>query len=92
MDFRGLSLKRGLSTLGIYESPNHFDIDAPRIGGYPDTIITSAEEMFKAMETGLVDFEGELFDFYWHEEDDKYIRDNITEFFKTYPDGIIQFG
>ena len=39
---------------GIYESADGYDIDEPRIGNYPDNIITSAEEMFKAMESGLI--------------------------------------
>ena len=43
---------------GIYESANGYDADEPRIGNYPDTIITSANEMFKAMEEGLIGYQG----------------------------------
>jgi hypothetical protein len=78
--------------LGIYKGADGFDTDEPRIGGYPKTIITSAEEMFRAMESGLIGWKGNLCNFYWDKSRDKRIRDNITNFFKTYPDGIIQFG
>jgi hypothetical protein len=77
---------------GIYEEANKYATDEPRIGGYPDTIIISAEEMFKAMETGLINWEGKHFNFYWDKEREDYIKKNITEFFETYPDGIIEFG
>ena len=77
---------------GIYESANSYDTDEPRIGNYPDTIITSADEMFKAMEEGLVGWKGHHCDFYWDESRDKKIRKNIIEFFKAHPDGIITFG
>ena len=77
---------------GIYGCANGYDTDEPRIGGYPDTIITSAEEMFKAMETGLIGWEGKHFNFYWDKERENYIRENITEFFEKHPDGIIEFG
>jgi hypothetical protein len=76
----------------LYERANGYCIDAPRIGGYPDTVIKSAEEMFKAMETGLVNWEGKHFNFYWDKNEEDYIRKNITNFFKAHPDGIITFG
>jgi len=76
----------------IFISAVGYDTDEPRIGGYPDTIIKSADEMFKAMETGLVNWEGKHFDFYWDEERENYIRSNITKFFNAHPDGIIEFG
>ena len=76
----------------IFVGANGFDIDEPRIGGYPDTIIKSADEMFKAMETGLINWEGKHFKFRWDQEREEYIRNNITEFFKAHPDGIIEFG
>lgn len=69
-----------------------FDIDAPRIGGYPNTIIKSADEMFEAMEKGLVNWKGIHYNFYWDKQKEEYIRNNITEFFKSHPDGIIEFG
>ena len=71
---------------------SEFDIDEPRIGGYPDTIIRSADEMFKVMETGLLNWEGKHFNFYWDKDREQYIRNNILEFFKAHPDGIIEFG
>jgi len=77
---------------GIYDGANGYDTDEPRIGGYPDTIITSAEEMFEVMETGLINCEGKHFNFYWDKEREEYIRNNIVEFFKNHPDGIIEFG
>lgn len=52
---------------GIYESANGYDNDEPRIGNYPDIIITSAEEMFKAMKYGLTGFQCIHSNFYWDE-------------------------
>ena len=77
---------------GIYKSANGYDTDEPRIGGYPDTIIKSADEMFKAMENGLVNWEGKHFNFYWDKDREDYIRKNIVDFFNAHPDGIIKFG
>lgn len=77
---------------GIYESANGYGDDELRIGNYPDTIITSADEMFKAMKDGLIGCQGNHCNFYWDESRDKYIRKNIIEFFKAHPDGIIEFG
>ena len=77
---------------GVYESANGYDIDEPRIGNYPETIITSAEEMFEAMKNGLIGDKDNHSNFYWEKSRDKKIRDNITEFFKVHPDGIIEFG
>jgi hypothetical protein len=77
---------------GIYESANGFDTDEPRIGGYPETIIKSADEMFKVMETGLVNWEGKHFHFRWEKEREDFIRDNIIKFFEAHPGGIIEFG
>ena len=71
-----------------YENDN----DEPRIGGYPDTIITSAEQMFEVMKTGLINWEGKHFNFRWDEERDEYIKNHIKTFFQKHPDGIIEFG
>ena len=79
-------------TYGIYDGANGYDTDEPRIGGYPDTIIKSADEMFKAMEDGLIGCQGNHFNFYWDESRDERIRKNIIDFFKAHPDGIIEFG
>lgn len=76
----------------IFVSANGYDTDEPRIGGYPDTIIKSSDEMFKAMETGLINWEGKHFNFYWDKNREEYIRNNIVEFFNMHPDGIIEFG
>lgn len=48
--------------------------------------------MFKAMETGLIGYNGSLYNFFWNKEREDYIRNNITNFFNAYPDGIIEFG
>lgn len=71
-----------------YENDN----DEPRIGGYPDTIIRSADQMFKAMETGLTNWEGKHFHFRWEKEREDHIKNHIITFFQKYPDGIIEFG
>ena len=76
----------------IFVAANGYDTDEPRIGGYPDTIIKSADEMFKAMDTGLVNCDGKHFNFYWDKDREDYIRKNIFDFFNAHPDGIIEFG
>lgn len=68
------------------------DSDEPRIGGYPEVIITSAEQMFEAMETGLTGWRGEHCHFYWEKDREDFIHNLIVEFFQKYPDGIIEFG
>jgi len=68
------------------------DSDEPRIGGYPDTIIRSADEMFKAMQTGLTNWENKHFHFRWEKEREEHIKNHIITFFQKYPDGIIEFG
>jgi hypothetical protein len=77
---------------GIYKSADGYDIDSPRIGGYPEIIITSTEEMFEAMEKGLTGWRGDHYMFSYDKEEEDYIKDNIINFFKEYPDGIITFG
>ena len=76
----------------IFVAANGYDTDEPRIGGYPDTIIKSADEMFEAMKNGLTNSEGKHYNFYWDKDREEYIRNMITKFFKEYPDGIIRFG
>ena len=76
----------------IYINAYAYDIDEPRVGGYPDTIIKSADEMFKAMENGVIDSKGNICNFYWDKDRDSYIRNNIIGFFNSHPDGIIEFG
>lgn len=87
-----LDLREVNGVFGIYNDSDNYQIDEPRIGNYPETIITSAEEMFKAMETGLTGYNNIHCNFYWDEDRDKQIRNNIIEFFKEHPDGIIEFG
>ena len=76
----------------VFVGANGYDADEPRIGGYPDTIIKSADEMFKAMETGLTNCEGNHYYFHWDKEREARIRKNIIDFFNAHPDGIIKFG
>ncbi len=85
-------LLRVNGVFGIYESASDFQTDEPRVGGYPDTIIKSADEMFKAMETGLTNVKNKHCNFYWNKDREDYIRNNIKEFFEHHPDGIIEFG
>lgn len=77
-------------TWGLYKEVGMSD--EPRIGGYPEAIITSADEMFKAMENGLVGGNGNIFKFTHELEDEKSIKEMITNFFKEYPYGVITFG
>ena len=76
----------------IFVRANGYDIDEPRIGGYPDNIVRSADEMFKLMKIGLINWEGKHCNFYWDKDREEYIRTNITNFFNSHPDGIIEFG
>jgi hypothetical protein len=76
----------------IFVAANGYDTDEPRIGGYPDTIIRSVDEMLNAMETGLVNWQEKHFNFYWDKDKEEYIRKNIVDFFNAHPDGIIEFG
>ena len=76
----------------IFIAADGFDTDEPRIGGYPDTVVKSTEEMFEAMEKGLINWEGKHFNFHIEKEREDYVRNNIIEFFKAHPDGIIEFG
>jgi hypothetical protein len=76
----------------IFISANGYDTDEPRIGGYPETIIKSADEMFKAMDEGLTNWEGKHYMFHWDKNREDYIKNNIINFFNNHPDGIIEFG
>ena len=69
--------------------------DEPRIGGYPDRVVRSYEDMEDFMSTG---FDGEHcgkpyhFDFYYDQERKEQIMEGIKNFFKKHPEGIICFG
>jgi len=69
------------------------DSDEPRIGGYPETIITSAEQMFEFMKTGYYrEDDSRHFNFHIPEDRKDRIYNLITTFFEKHPDGIITFG
>jgi hypothetical protein len=68
------------------------DSDEPRIGGYPDTIITSSKQMFSVMLTGLISERGELCHFHIEPGREERVKELIITFFKKYPDEIIEFG
>lgn len=61
--------------------------DCPRIGGYPETIITNYEEMVKFVKSGYTDENKEHYTFSDAED-----LSHIKEFFIKHPDGIITFG
>jgi len=85
-----------------YDSRYHPDVydkidlesysDEPRIGGYPDKVITSYQEMLDFMKTGFVDEEGIHHNFYYDEGRYPTFMKGIQEFFIKHPDGIITFG
>lgn len=77
-------------TWGLYKDVGI--VDEPRINGYPEAIITSADEMFKAMENGLEGCNGGIFKFNHDPEDENRIKKMIKDFFEKYPYGIITFG
>lgn len=64
----------------------------PRIGGYPDTIITSYDKMVKFMEDGFIDNKGKHYSFYYDEDKKESFMNDIKEFFENFSDGIITFG
>ena len=73
--------------------------DCPRIGGYPENIIKSYDEMVEFINTGYTDEDGEHYDFYHADEvliEDKEALDRvlkvIKEFFTKHPQGVITFG
>ncbi len=64
----------------------------PRIGGYPDRIVRSYDDLLDFMSTGFDNSQGKHFDFYYDEDRyDKFMND-IKEFFINHPLGIIKFG
>lgn len=66
--------------------------DEPRIGGYPETIIKSYQEMLDFMKTGYTNDEGKHYDFYYEEGRYPNFIEGIKTFFEKHPDGIITFG
>lgn len=68
------------------------DTDEPRIGGYPENVITSEDEMLEFIKTGFTREDGKHFDFHIGEERRDRIFRHIKDFFKKHPDGIITFG
>lgn len=74
--------------------------DIPRIGGYPENIIRSYDEMIEFMEKGFVDEDGVHHKFYYKysceevdvEEEKERAIAQVKRFFDIYPDGIITFG
>jgi len=70
--------------------------DEPRIGGYPERIIRSYDEMVEFIKTGHDEYErnGEVIhcDFYIDENRIEKVMNGIKEFFIKHPDGIITFG
>lgn len=65
--------------------------DEPRIGGYPENIIHSYEEMLEFMKTGFVK-NGKQIDFYYDVERYDNFMGGIKTFFEKHSDGIIYFG
>jgi hypothetical protein len=64
----------------------------PRIGGYPDKVIRSYDEMIEFMKVGYTDEKGNHYDFYYDEDRIDNVMSNIKKFFIKHPDGIITFG
>ena len=67
----------------------------PRIGGYPDKIIRSYDEMIKFMEDGYhgtLDDKPHHYTFTFEEDRRERVMNNIKRFFETYPQGVITFG
>ena len=72
--------------------PLEYYSDEPRIGGYPDKVIRSYDEMVDFMKTGFTDEEGVRHDFYYDEDRKENFMNGIKTFFEKHPKGIITFG
>jgi hypothetical protein len=66
--------------------------DEPRIGGYPNRVIHSYDDMVKFMSTGHDDEDGDHYDFYFEEDRIENVMEGIKTFFEKHPYGIITFG
>lgn len=107
LDERHFVINEYNKTVELAEQLDYYDFDKidkiglewcgsePRIGGYPDKIIRSYDEMIKFMDEG---YHGTLHDKPHHHtfrmDDDRKDRiiGNIKRFFETYPQGVITFG
>ncbi len=83
----------------MYKDVSDNYCDEPRIGGYPDKIIRSYDEMIKFIEAGFegVKYEGgekipHHYEFYYEESRKESFMGRIKEFFDNNPEGIITFG
>lgn len=66
--------------------------DEPRIAGYPETIITSEQQMLDYMKSGFTNDKGKHFDFRVEEDRLPHVLEQIKTFFQNHPDGFITFG
>ena len=90
--------EHGTNYASIYEPDVYGKIglesysDEPRIGGYPDNVIHSYDEMIEFMKTGFDKEDGKHYDFNYDETRIEKVMDGIKSFFIKHPDGIITFG
>ncbi len=83
----------GLYDREFYDNPEIESYsDEPRIGGYPETVIKSYDELIEFMKTGYTDKNGKHFDFYYDESRKETFMNQIKSFFNKHPKGIITFG
>lgn len=94
------------SEVGYYDYDEHNRLDLkwcgsePRIGGYPDTIIQTYDQMVEFMRDGFVGQKRTGTNTVAHhyvfspmdDETRTRVMSNIKRFFETYPDGVITFG
>lgn len=66
--------------------------DEPRIGGYPERIIRSYDDMLDFMKTGYIDSRDQHYMFRYDESRYPKFMAGIKQFFINHPDGIITFG
>ena len=64
----------------------------PRIGGYPDNIIRSYDEMVDFMYSGYVDKDGKKYDFRLDLDRKERVMEGMKTFFINHPLGVITFG
>ena len=90
--------KNGTNYTSVYDDNvyNKIELECysnePRIGGYPDKIIESYQDMVDFMKTGFTDEDGKKYDFYYEEDRYNIFMNGIKLFFERHPKGVITFG
>jgi hypothetical protein len=66
--------------------------DGVRIGGYPNWVIKSYDQLLEKIETGYTDEDEQHYIFYYENNSKEAALEKVKRFFDKHPDGIITFG